>query len=138
MPSIFAANQSSPAVSGQAAKNAARIFHIGTILAVLIPFPVAIFWCGASMLVYAMNRHHPNPRVGYYTQRGATRFYAIAGLFIPVATFFPVDWRYYVAYWAFAGAVLLPLSIWDIIRIRREDWPAVSCHGNNVDGGSYG
>ncbi len=128
-------SQSTATISGKSAKGAARLFHYGNLLAVLIPFPIAIFWCGASMFVYAMNKHHPNHRVGYYTQRAATVFYAVAGLFIPVATFFPVDWRYYVGYWAFAAAVLIPWTIWNLLRIGREDWPDVPAPQNNRLGG---
>ena len=34
------------------------------------------------MFVYAMYRHHPNPRVGYYTQMGAYYYYGLAGIAI--------------------------------------------------------
>ena len=36
-----------------------------------------MLWLGLSMLVYAMNRHHPNPKVGHYTQQAAYRFYGV-------------------------------------------------------------
>ena len=38
------------------------------------------------MLVYAMNRHHPNPKVGHYTQQAATRFYAVTGSMTMIAS----------------------------------------------------
>jgi hypothetical protein len=76
-----------------------------------------------SMLVYAMNRHHPNPRVGYYTQRAAYRFYGVSGFFVAIATFIPGGGRdYYLVAWGLAAAVLVPWSILDLMRIRREHW----------------
>jgi len=65
-------------VTAAASKKSARIFHYGNILSIAIPFPLFIFWFGASMFVYAMYRHHPNTRVGYYTQKGAYYFYTLA------------------------------------------------------------
>jgi hypothetical protein len=76
-------------VPARSARTAAKLFNYGNILAVLMPFPLIIFWFGASMFVYAMNRHHPNERVGHYTQQAAYRFYAIVGALIVVGTFFP-------------------------------------------------
>jgi Na+/serine symporter len=59
---------------GSSAKRASALMNYGNLIAILIPFPLLIFWFGASMLVYAMNRHHPNPKVGHYTQQAAYRF----------------------------------------------------------------
>lgn len=108
---------------GSSARRAATLMHYGNIVAILLPFPLLIFWFGASMLVYAMNRHHPNPKVGYYTQRGATRFYAITGFFIVIGTFFPGDgWTWHLVFWIMAALILVPWSILDLRRIYREQW----------------
>ncbi|HMR03372.1 MAG TPA: hypothetical protein PKA43_08375, partial [Candidatus Competibacter phosphatis] len=74
---------------GSSAKRASALMNYGNLIAILVPFPLLIFWFGASMLVYAMNRHHPNPKVGYYTQQAAYRFYGVTGFFIVIATFIP-------------------------------------------------
>lgn len=105
-------------------RKSAKVFNYGNILAVLIPFPVFIFWFGASMFVYALHRHHPNPRVGYYTQIAAYYYYALAGLMVPVLTFAPGDFflKYGWMLWAVSALVLIPLSIREIIRINKEDW----------------
>jgi hypothetical protein len=82
-----------------------------------------MLWLGASMLAYAMNRHHPDPKVGHYTQQAAYRFYGVSGFFVAVATFIPGGgWNYYLAAWALAAAILIPWSIFDLIRIRRDRW----------------
>lgn len=108
---------------GSSAKRAASLMNYGNIIAILLPFPLLIFWFGASMLVYAMNRHHPNPKVGYYTQQAATRFYAVAGFFIVIGTFIPGNgWIWYLLAWATALLILVPWSIMDLRRIRREEW----------------
>jgi hypothetical protein len=79
------------------------------------------------MLVYALNRHHPNPRVGHFTQQAAYRFYGVAGFFTAVAAFFPGGgsgawWLPYLVSWALAVLVLVPWTILDLWRIYREPW----------------
>ena len=81
---------------GSSAKRASALMNYGNLIAILVPFPLLIFWFGASMLVYAMNRHHPNPKVGHYTQQAAYRFYGVTGFFIVIATFIPGSgWIWY-------------------------------------------
>ncbi|HHJ12294.1 MAG TPA: hypothetical protein ENK00_03855 [Chromatiales bacterium] len=109
-------------ISARSARNAAKFFNYGNIIAVLIPIPFVALWFGASMLFYALNRHHPNPKVGYYTQQAAYRFYALTGFLVAVGTFFPVDIRYYLAFWALSVAIILPWSILDLRRINRDTW----------------
>jgi hypothetical protein len=113
-------------VKARSARAAAKLFNYGNIVAVLIPFPLIIFWFGASMFVYAMNRHHPNERVGHYTQQAAYRFYGLIGALIVVGTYFPPKVGYFLTYWALTAAVLIPWSVIDIIRINREQWHDVA------------
>jgi hypothetical protein len=108
---------------GNKARAAASLFNYGNIIAIIIPVPLGMLWLGLSMLVYAMNRHHPNEKVGHYTQQAAYRFYAITGFFVAAATFIPGGgWEYYLLAWALAALVLLPWSIVDLIRIRLDQW----------------
>jgi len=108
---------------GRRTRLAATLFNYGNIAAILLPIPLGMLWLGASMLVYAMNRHHPDERVGHYTQIAAYRFYAIAGFFTAAATFIPGGgWKYYLIAWATAAIILIPWSLWDIARIHREQW----------------
>jgi len=101
----------------------ANNFRFRNILAILAPIPLGMLWLAVSMLVYAMNRHHPDEKVGHYTQQAAYRFYAITGFFVAAATFIPGGgWGYYVIAWALAAGVLIPWSILDLIRIRRDQW----------------
>ena len=104
-------------VSARSARFAARVFNYGNIIAMLIPVPVGILWLGASMLVYALNRHNPNPRVGHYTQQAAYRLYGVMGFVVVGATFFGTN----AVYWLCA-AVLIPWAIVDLRRINREPW----------------
>jgi len=110
-------------VSGRSSRFAAMQMDIGNLISMLLP-PLPLLWFGGSMLVYALHRHHPNPRVGYYTQRAAYRFYAVMGAIIPIGTFFPgrgiTSW---LVAWGVGLAVIIPWSLWSIARIRREDWP---------------
>lgn len=111
-------------VTADSARKTAKTFYYGNILSVLIPFPVFILWFGAGILVYAMLRHHPNPRVGYYTQIAAYHYYGLAGGLVPVLTFAPGDFfvKWWWALWIVCVVVLLPLSIRQILRINRETW----------------
>ncbi|NIP72398.1 MAG: hypothetical protein GWO16_04930 [Gammaproteobacteria bacterium] len=110
-------------LSARAARTAASLFNYGTIAAVLVPVPLGLLWLCASMAVYAMNRRHPEPRVGHYAQQAAYRLYAVAGGFVALATFFPgQQWSYYLYAWIAAAAMLVPWSVIDPVRIRREQW----------------
>ncbi|HRZ23726.1 MAG TPA: hypothetical protein P5284_01575 [Candidatus Contendobacter sp.] len=108
---------------GSSAKRAASMMNYGNLIAILVPFPLLIFWFGASMLVYAMNRHHPNPKVGHYTQQAAYRFYGITGFFLVIAIFIPGGgWVWHLIAWIVAALILIPWSILDLRRIAREEW----------------
>lgn len=117
--------ENNPAVvTAVSARKTAKIFYYGNILAVLIPFPVFILWFGAGILVYALLRHNPNPRVGYYTQIATYHYYGLAGGLVPVLTFAPGDFfvNWWGALWIICVVVLVPLSIRQILRINREEW----------------
>ena len=105
------------------ARRAAALMNYGNLAAILLPFPLLIFWFGASMLVYALNRHHPDPRVGHYTHQAAYRFYGITGFFIAAGTFIPGGgWAWHLSAWIAAALILIPWSIRDLRRIYRETW----------------
>ena len=111
-------------VTAKQSRSAAKVFNYGNIASVLIPFPLFIFWFGASMFVYALHRHHPNNKVGYYTQKAAYNYYAMAGLLVPVLTFAPGDFflKYWWLIWGGSAIFLIPLSIREILRVNRDDW----------------
>ena len=74
------------------------------------------------MIVYAMNRHHPNPRVGHYTQQAAYRFYGVTGVFV-AAELGDKPWIIAALIsWGIAALILVPWSILDLVRIRKEHW----------------
>lgn len=113
-------------VRGSSARTAASLMHYGNIAAIVVA-PLLIFWWGASMLVYAMNRHHPNPKVGHYTQRAAVLLYSVSGFFIVVANLIPADhWGYYLLAWVGAALVIIPWSARELIRIHRDDWQDIA------------
>lgn len=113
--------------AAQSRRTAAQ-FNWGNIIAVLIPFPLMIFWFGASMVIYAMNRHHPETKVGYYTQWAAYRFYFITGFLVVIGTLIPGGREsilYYVYLWLGAILIMVPWSLYDLRRIRRDNWQDV-------------
>jgi len=115
-------NNTKELITAKSARKAAGLFNIGNIISMLLPFPLGIFWMGLSMVVYAMNRHHPNAKVGHYTQQAAYRFYGVVGFVVVVAVFFGTEISYWLVTWALCAGVLIPWSIVDLIRIRRDDW----------------
>lgn len=124
--------QSPRIATAESARRAARMMNLGNIVAMVLPFPLLIFWFGASMFVYAMNRHHPNPKVGHYTQQAAYRLYAVTGALIVMFTAAPRDnvWVWVLG-WVAAAAALVPLSVRDLRRIQQDDWqdtPIVDDH----------
>ncbi len=114
-------------IAGKSCRRAASLMNWGNLAAILVPVPLLIFWFGASMLVYAMNRHHPCAAVGRHTQQAAYRFYGVTGFFTAVAIFFPGGagawWKPYLIAWGLGLIVLLPWTIWDLVRIYRAPWP---------------
>ena len=122
-------------ITAKQARTTARWFSLGNIISMIIPFPVGIFWFGASMVVYAMHRHHPNPRVGYYTQQGAYQFYAVLGLVVVVATFFGTELLYWLITWALSAAILIPLSVYNLMKINKEQWQDVAIEYENGENG---
>ena len=115
-------SEENQSITAEQARSTARWFSLGNLISMIAPFPLGIFWFGASMVVYAMNRHHPNPRVGYYTQQGAYQFYGILGLVVVVATFFGADLFYWLVTWAISAAILIPMSIYNLMKIKNEQW----------------
>ena len=109
-------------LSAKSCRFAAALFNYGNIITVLLP-PVGMLWLAASMVIYALNRHHPNEKVGHYTQQAAYRFYGITGFFVAAATFIPGSGlTYYLVAWAAAGFILVPWSIYDLIKISKDTW----------------
>ncbi|HIO91385.1 MAG TPA: hypothetical protein EYG68_00890 [Leucothrix mucor] len=118
-------------VTAKSAKASAKIFNYGNILSVIFPFPIFILWFGGSMVFYAMFRHHPNKRVGYFTQVAAYQYYALAGLLVPVFTFAPKGITYWLVVWGIYVVILLPLAIMQLIKINREEWEDVTIEQAN-------
>lgn len=137
-------------ISAASARMSARLFNIGNIIAMLPGLVVApiillgqpektsmifmfilmvvppILWFGLSIIVYIIARHHPNPRVGHYTQWAAYRFYGMFGIVIPVGTFYGTQWQLWIATGGIVALILIPWSLLDLYRINREDWQDIT------------
>ena len=134
-------------IPGASARKSASLFNWGNILAIL-PGLIAvtivgtentnhkaiivmfimmiipnILWFGASIVIYIISRHHPNERVGYYTQHAAYRYYAIIGVIIVAGTFYGTAVKLWLITWIITTLILVPWSLIDIWRIRKETWP---------------
>lgn len=96
-----------------------RISTIFMFIAMIVP---PILWFGLSIMIYIIARHHPNERVGYFTQQAAYRYYGMIGVVIPVGTFFGTDWRLWIMMGGVVALILVPWTIWELIKIQKEDW----------------
>lgn len=136
-------------VSGASARRAASIFTYGNLAAALVP-GFAILWFGLSMLVFAVNSHHPDPRVLAFNQRAARNYYPVmAVVLLIIAAGFsgmteslglthllqalglgflgrlgldPDFAALLFTMWFVLFIVLVPLSIRTLINIHRTDW----------------
>lgn len=124
-------HSTSRTISARSACFAAQLFHWGNIVAILVPVPLGVLWVGASMVVYAMNRHHPEPRVGDHTQQAAYRFYGLIGFVVVIGTFFGTELIYWLVTWAAMALILVPWSAWDLWRIRHEQWHDIELEGEH-------
>jgi len=110
-------------ISDKTARRSAAIFNYGNLLAILIPMPIGVLWFAASIAVYIIFRHHPNPRVGHYTQWAAYRFYGLVGLVVVIATFYGTSLQAWLITWAVLATILVPWTLYDLILIyRKENW----------------
>jgi len=124
----------------------ARLFNLGNLLAVLPGLVVAptilltgqekmstifmfiamivppILWFGLSIMIYIIARHHPNERVGHYTQQAAYRYYGTIGVVIPVGTFFGTDWKLWILMGGIVAIILVPWTTWELIKTQKENW----------------
>ena len=137
-------------ISAASSRMAARLFSLGNIIAMLPGLVVApiillgqpertsmifmfilmvvppILWFGISIIVYIIARHHPNPRVGHYTQWAAYRFYGMFGIVIPVGTFYGTQWQLWIVTGGVVALILIPWSLLDLFRIQREHWQDIT------------
>jgi hypothetical protein len=115
-------NTTGQIVTARSSRFSAMQMDIGNIISMLLP-PLPVLWFGISMLIYALNRHHPDEKVGHYTQWAAYRFYGVMGLIIPVGTFFPGDgFMPWLIAWGLGLVLIVPSSLWAIWRIRKDEW----------------
>ena len=112
-------------IAAQSARRSAYMFNWGSIVAVLLPLPFLPLFFGASVFLYTMNRNHPEPKVSYYMQRSANRFYLTAGSLIVLGKFIPEStstMKYYFLLWLLAVVVVLLPSVKDIYTIWHDSW----------------
>ena len=88
-------------------------------IAMIVP---PILWFGLSIMIYIIARHHPNELVGHYTQQAAYRYYGMIGVVIPVGTFFGTDWTLWILMGGTVSLVLVPWTIWELIKTQKEHW----------------
>ncbi|MDP2878198.1 MAG: hypothetical protein Q8N74_01535 [Sulfuricella sp.] len=115
-------------VSASQCRRSAQMFILGSMLAVAV-FPLIMVWIAASIFVYASAAHHPDHRVGEFQRWAGYRFYGLVGTLV-VTLNFSGEMKAWVgggvnlllAVWALSLLVVVPLGIWDLIRISRENW----------------
>ncbi|MDH5600758.1 MAG: hypothetical protein OEY78_05575 [Gammaproteobacteria bacterium] len=133
-------------ISASNARMMARLFNLGNLLSLLPGLFIAplilfaevertsmilmfiamivppILWFGISIMIYIIARHHPNEQVGHYTQQAAYRYYGMIGVVIPVGTFYGTDWKLWIMTGGIVGLVLIPWTIFCLVKIQKENW----------------
>jgi len=110
-------------ITAVSARRSAAVFNYGNLLAILLPMPIGVLWFAASIAVYIMFRHHPNERVGHYTQWAAYRFYGLVGLVVVIATFYGTSLQAWLITWGVLAVIMIPWTIYDLVLIyMKEDW----------------
>ena len=108
-----------------------RISMIFMFIAMIVP---PILWFGLSIMIYIIARHHPNDLVGHYTQQAAYRYYGLIGVIIPVGTFFGTDWELWILMGGVVGLVIVPWTVWELIKIQKENWQDTEVVINQSEG----
>jgi len=108
-----------------------QISMIFMFIAMIVP---PILWFGISIMIYIVARHHPNTLVGHYTQQAAYRYYGMIGIVIPVGTFFGTDWKLWIMTGGVVGLILVPWTIWELIKIQKENWQDTVVHTKQTEG----
>ena len=133
-------------IDARSARNTATLFNYGNIIAMLpglFVVPTLLFgttqqmsmifmliativpmilWFAISIMIYIIARHHPNQRVGHYTQQAAYRYYGVIGMTVVAGTFYGTNVNYWLITWVVFALVLVPWSLLDVIRIFKEQW----------------
>ena len=141
-------------ISARSARNTATLFNYGNIIAMLPGLFVVpslfmgktekmhmifmliativpmILWFAISIAIYIIARHHANPRTGHYTQQAAYRYYGVVGLIVVAGTFYGTNVNYWLVTWVVCALILVPWSLFDVIRIYREPWQDVTVEEN--------
>lgn len=108
-----------------------RISTIFMFIAMIVP---PILWFGLSIMIYIITRHHPNHLVGHYTQQAAYRYYGLIGIIIPVGTFFGTDWKLWILMGGVVGLVIVPWTLFELIKTQKENWQDVEVEINQSEG----
>lgn len=111
------------AVSMVGTHNTDRMAIIVMFILMVVP---NILWFAASIVIYIIARHHPNERVGHYTQQAAYRYYGIIGVIVVAGTFYGTEVKLWLITWIITALILVPWSIFDLIRIRKENWQDIT------------
>ncbi len=96
--------------------------HMSMIFMMIATIVPMILWFAVSIMVYIIARHHPNERVGHYTQQAAYRYYGVIGMVVVAGTFYGTNVDYWLVTWVVFALILVPWSLLDVMRIFKEQW----------------
>lgn len=123
MTETFASSTPKRVITAAACRRSAAWFNYGNLIAVSIPMPMMVLWFGASIALYTMMRHHPNERVGHYTQWAAYRFYGLLGIVVVVGTFYANSLYAWLVTWGVVATIMIPWTLYDLYLIhKKETW----------------
>lgn len=104
----------------------------------VLSLPPLMIWFGGSIFVYASIAHHPNTRAVHYNKWAGYRFYGVMGglvVFGPLLYGLLGGLQGLMLVVGFAFVVIVPWSLLDILRARREAWSDVTVEAEQPAGG---
>lgn len=115
-------------ISAGQCKFAARIFNIGSIIAVLSVVLIPI-WIAGSIFTYAAIAHHPNHDVREFNRWAGYRFYGLVGSLVVILNFtgemkamMGGSFNMWLTVYIVNALVVVPLGLRDIYRAGKHEW----------------
>jgi len=109
-------------------KFAARIFNIGSIIAVMSVVLIPI-WIAGSIFTYAGIAHHPNHDVREFNRWAGYRFYGLVGSLVVILNFtgemkamLGGTFNMWLTVYIVNCLVVVPLGLRDIYRASKKEW----------------
>jgi hypothetical protein len=130
-------------ITAKSQRNASKHLHYGNMISLVIPVlalgmwfytdnilwaipavPPLVFWFGMSMVIYAIHRHHPNPKVQAYTITAGRWYYALVSPIVAGGIFIEPEYAPMIIGGLFVTVttIIVIKGMMEIRKINKDDW----------------